>query len=232
MIIAERKPLAEIIAMIGDNRRILLVGCRSCAAVCMAGGDREVAALAEALRLYAQVHTLDWKISETAVERQCEKEWAKEVGEMADCELILSLGCGVGVQFLQEASTVPVFPALNTSNMGGPEEQGIYLEKCGGCGDCTLHLTGGICPVARCAKSLLNGPCGGSQDGKCEVNPDTPCAWQAIYDSLQRLQRLSLLKEIIPPKDWRSSHAGGPRKIVRPQMVLSEDEKKIKEGLE
>lgn len=116
--------------------------------------------------------------------------------------------------------------------MGGPEEQGIYLEKCGGCGDCTLHLTGGICPIARCSKSMLNGPCGGSQNGKCEINPDVECAWDAIYQNLKRLNRLEMLSEIIPPKNWIPSRSGGPRKIIRKEMVLSEDEKKIKEGLE
>lgn len=233
MIIAERKPISEIISIIGNNKKILIAGCRSCASVCMAGGDREVSALSEALGLYSDLNSLGWEISEVSKERQCEKEWAKEIAEEASAaDVILSLGCGVGVQFIQEASSIPVFPGLNTSNMGGPEEQGIYLEKCGGCGDCTLHLTGGICPIARCSKSMLNGPCGGSQNGKCEINPDTQCAWDAIYQNLKRLNRLEMLSETIPPKNWTPSRSGGPRKIVRKEMVLSEDEKKIKEGLE
>ena len=233
MIISERKPIKSIIEMLSDSTNILIAGCRSCASVCMAGGDRETALLSEALQLYSSLHSLNWSISEISVERQCEMEWAKEIADSAEgMDAIISLGCGVGVQCIQEVCDILVLPGLNTSNMGAPVEQGIYAERCGGCGDCTLHLTGGICPVARCSKSMLNGPCGGSQNGKCEVNPDTECAWDLIYKSLGKLNRLELLSEIIPPKDWTASHSGGPRKIVRKDMVLSDEEKKIKEGLE
>ncbi len=166
------------------------------------------------------------------LERQCEKEWVQEMGpHLQDREMVLSLACGVGAQVVQEMyPTIMVVPGLNTSNMGAPEEQGIYLEKCAGCGDCVLHLTGGICPLARCSKSMLNGPCGGSQNGKCEVNPDIACAWDLIFHSLQRLGRLDLLEENIPPKNWLPSRSGGPRRIVRPLVVQGEEEKKAREG--
>jgi hypothetical protein len=150
---------------------------------------------------------------------------------LRDRDIVLSIACGVGAQVVQEMyPTVPVVPGLNTSNMGAPEEQGIYLEKCGGCGDCVLHLTGGICPVARCSKSLMNGPCGGSQNGKCEVSPETPCGWEQIYHSLEALGRLDLLEENIPPKNWLPSRSGGPRKIVRRSAVQRPEEKNAREG--
>ncbi len=116
--------------------------------------------------------------------------------------------------------------------MGAPEEMGVFMEKCGGCGDCVLHLTGGICPMARCAKSLMNGPCGGSQNGKCEISAETPCAWDQIYHSLERLGRLDLMETPLPPKDWRPSRSGGPRKIVRKEYGHGREERRQLEGTE
>ena len=226
MIIAERKDLARLIGMLEGRRSILVAGCRSCVAVCQAGGEREVAALAEALRLHAAAGGLKRSIETVTVERQCEKEWTRETAPLVEGkDAILSLACGVGVQVMQETfPDVQVLPGLNTSNMGAPVEQGIYEERCGGCGDCVLHLTGGICPVARCSKSLLNGPCGGSQGGRCEIDPETPCAWDMIYRSLLRLGHAELLEVNIPPKDWTPSGHGGPRRIVRKRAVLEDEE--------
>jgi hypothetical protein len=101
-----------------------------------------------------------------------------------------------------------------------PVQPGEFVERCQACGDCILDLTGGVCPVARCAKSLMNGPCGGSQNGKCEVNPETPCAWQLIYDRLAKLGQLERMMEIMPAKDWSTSRDGGLRKIIREDLKL------------
>ena len=117
-----------------------------------------------------------------------------------------------------------VVPGLNTSFLGLPTEQGVWAERCAACGDCILGITGGICPIARCSKSLLNGPCGGSEDGHCEIDPGTPCAWQLIYDRLSSMGRLDTLLEIQPPKNWRTSRDGGPRKITREDLRLSAEE--------
>ncbi len=232
MIIAERKDLGQILRMLEGRSKVLIAGCRSCVAICHAGGEKEVAATAEALRLKAAVEGRHIEVTEMTLERQCEKEWVQEMApHLQDQEIVLSLACGVGAQVVQEMYPMTmVVPGLNTSNMGAPEEQGIYLEKCAGCGDCVLHLTGGICPLARCSKSMLNGPCGGSQNGKCEVNPDTACAWDLIFHSLQRLGRLDLLEENIPPKNWLPSRSGGPRRIVRPLVVQGEEEMRAREG--
>jgi len=232
MILAERKDLGQIATMLEGRSKVLVAGCRSCVAICHAGGEKEVSATAEALRLRAAAEGRHIDVTEMTLERQCEKEWVQEMGpHLQDREIVLSLACGVGAQVVQEMYPATlVVPGLNTSNMGAPEEQGIYLEKCAGCGDCVLHLTGGICPLARCSKSMLNGPCGGSQNGKCEVNPDTACAWDLIFHSLQRLGRLDLLEENIPPKNWLPSRSGGPRRIVRPPVVQGEEEKRSREG--
>ena len=112
-------------------------------------------------------------------------------------------------------------PGLNTTFLGQPVEQGVWHERCQACGNCVLALTGGICPIARCSKSLLNGPCGGSQKGKCEVDPNIDCAWQLIYDRLKALGRLELMMQINPIKDWSTSRDGGPRHIVREDLRLA-----------
>lgn len=234
MIIGEQKPFKEIVRNLEGHEIILVAGCRSCVAICLAGGEKEVGVLAESLRIHSDLNDLGWEVGEATVERQCEKEWVRELAplvEEVDC--VLSMACGVGAQIVQEVfPDTRVIPGLNTSNMGAPEEQGIWSEKCGGCGDCVLHLTGGICPMARCAKNLLNGPCGGSQDGMCEIDPETPCAWDQIFQSLKRLGRLDLMEENIPPKDWTPSRNGGPRTIVKSSAVLTEKEKRAREGLD
>ena len=113
-----------------------------------------------------------------------------------------------------------VFPAVNTKFMGASERQGVWAERCQGCGDCILGLTGGICPVARCSKRLFNGPCGGSTNGKCEIDSNVDCAWQLIWDRLKALGLEKRYEEIMPAKDWRSSRDGGPRKIIREDLFV------------
>jgi len=113
-------------------------------------------------------------------------------------------------------------PGLNTSFLGLPEKQGVWAERCAACGNCILDKTAGICPIARCAKSLLNGPCGGSQGGRCEIDPQVECAWQLIYDRLQAREELELLEEIIPPRDWSTNRDGGPRRIIREDLQFEE----------
>ena len=229
MIIAEQKPLGDVIKMLDGHRKVLVVGCRSCVAVCLAGGEKEAGILAETLRLHSDLNGKEWEVKEVTLERVCEKEWVREMASSIEGEdAVISLACGVGAQVIHELYPgVHVVPGVNTISMGAPEEQGIYLEKCGGCGDCVLHLTGGICPVARCSKSLMNGPCGGSQNGKCEIDPDTPCGWDLIFRSLKEHGRLDLMEAVIPPKNWRPSRSGGPRKTVRKEAVQTDEEKKV-----
>ncbi|MBA7500761.1 hypothetical protein ES704_03521 [subsurface metagenome] len=216
MIVAKQKSLEEIRQMIEGYERILLLGCGTCVAICMAGGDREVAVLASSLRLADKISSKNRMFREHTVERQCEWEFLDTIEEQVkEVDAILSLGCGVGVQAISERfPKIAVLPGLNTLSMGMPQEEGVWVERCSGCGNCILHKTGGICPITRCAKSLLNGPCGGSVGGKCEIDPDTPCAWQTIYDRLADMGQLDKLQEIEPVKDWSTSLAGGPRKIT------------------
>ncbi|HSO28359.1 MAG TPA: methylenetetrahydrofolate reductase C-terminal domain-containing protein [Candidatus Sulfomarinibacteraceae bacterium] len=222
MIVAEQKPLAEIKGLLGDARTVLIVGCGTCVTVCFAGGEREASVLGSLLRMSSRLDGAPTAATEVTVQRQCEWEYLDAIGErVADADVVLSLGCGVGVQALAERfPEAVVVPGLNTKFMGMPLEQGVWAERCAACGECLLGLTGGICPIARCAKQLLNGPCGGSSHGKCEISPEIDCAWQLIHDKLRAQGRLSLIMEITPPRDWRTSRDGGPRRIVRDDLRL------------
>jgi ferredoxin len=227
MIVAEQKSLDEIKKLVGSAKNVLVMGCGTCVTVCFAGGSREAAILAASLRMASRLDGSAKTVKDLTVQRQCEWEYLDAAAEQVnDADLIISLGCGVGVQAIaQYFPNTWVVPGLNTKFMGIPTEQGIWMESCAACGDCVLGLTGGICPIARCSKSLLNGPCGGSLDGHCEINPDVPCAWQLIYDRLTSMGRLDFLMEIQPPKNWRTARDGGPRKIVREDLrLLAEEE--------
>lgn len=222
MIVGEQKPIAEIKESITPYNRILILGCGTCVKTCFAGGEDEVATLASALRLAFKKDGREIELEELTIERQCEDEFIQEAASaIARNDAVLSLGCGAGVQDIAKRfEKIPVLPGLNTTFIGILEKQGLFTEECLGCGDCQLAIFGGICPITRCSKKLLNGPCGGSMDGKCEVNPDIDCAWQQIIDKLKALGQLDNLRKYIPPKNWRASHAGGPRKLVREDHVI------------
>lgn len=221
MVVAEQKPLEELLEMIRPYERIILVGCKGCVAVCAAGGEREVRFLASAIRTHRGTEGRKIEIREVTLERQCDPEYVEQLRVFAsDYQAMLSIACGVGVQFLAERyKQIPVFPGVNTTFVGGAEKQGVWGERCQCCGDCVLHLTGGICPITRCSKSLLNGPCGGSSNGKCEVDPSIPCGWQLILDRLKELGQMERYLELIPPKDWSKSRDGGPRKVQREDLM-------------
>ena len=222
MIVGSRKPMEEIEAMIDPFERIIVLGCRECVTVCSVGGEKEVGILAAELRLARKQKGRAIEILEFSLERQCDHEYIEQIRtQVANYDAILSMACGAGVQFVAEAyPEMPVFPAVNTTFIGVTEEQGVWTERCQACGNCILHLTGGICPVSRCSKSLMNGPCGGSTDGKCEVNKDIVCGWQLIIERLKQLGQLDKYEEYIPIKDWSSSRAGGPRKVVREDLRI------------
>jgi len=226
MIVAEQKTLEEIKTLVGSAKNVLVLGCGTCVTVCFAGGSREAAIVAAELRMASKLAGDAKNVTDATVQRQCEWEYLDEAAEqIREVDVVLSLGCGVGVQAIAEHfPNTWVVPGLNTKFMGMPTEQGIWMERCAACGDCILGLTGGICPIARCSKSLLNGPCGGSLDGHCEIDPDVPCGWQLIYDRLSSMGKLEVLMDIQPPKNWRASRDGGPRKIVREDLRLGKEE--------
>jgi ferredoxin len=218
MIVASRKPIAELKRVLARHNKVLLVGCGTCVTVCLAGGEREVGIIGYALRMARKLDGHPIEIEQMTIERQCENEFIQELAPAAERnEAILSFACGAGVQALAERfPKKPVYAALNTQFLGILEEQAVWTEKCLGCGECVLSEFGGVCPVTRCAKRMLNGPCGGSTEERCEVtDPERPCAWQLIYKRLEAIGQLDNLERIHPAKDWRPSWHAGARTIVR-----------------
>jgi hypothetical protein len=219
VIVGKQKQLEEIWEMIQSHSKVLVLGCNTCVAVCHAGGNREAEILASLLRMLAIQKHVPLEIIHTAVARQCEHhaDFQQITQELQWADCIVSTSCGAGVQFLAEIfPKVPIYPGIDTCFLGGTEEVGKWTERCQACGQCLLGLTGGICPLTRCAKRLLNGPCGGSIQGKCEINPDVSCAWQLIIDRLKHLGRLEEMYEQLPPlQDWSHDRAGGPRSVLK-----------------
>ncbi len=226
MITGEQKSLEEIQTLLGDAENVLVVGCGTCVTVCFAGGSREAQILSSSLRMASKIAGHPQDVTDVTVQRQCEWEYLDEIEkELKDADIVLSLACGIGVQAIAEHfPDTWVVPGLNTTFLGLPVEQGVWEERCAACGDCILGLTGGICPIARCSKTLLNGPCGGSEDGHCEIDPDVPCAWQLIFDRLTMMGKQETMLELQPPKNWQVSRDGGPRKIIREDLRLISDE--------
>jgi ferredoxin len=215
MIVAERKPLEEIKTMVSGFNKVLTVGCGTCVAVCLAGGEKEVGVLNAELKIAGKLGGNPVEMGGVTVERQCDMEFLDEIKETVDqYDALISLACGAGVQFLAERfPEKPVFPGVNTTFIGANRDVGWYEEKCRACGTCVLGMTGGVCPVTMCAKSLFNGPCGGTNQGSCEIHKDQPCAWFMIYERLSKQNRLESIIEICPPNDWRNTI---PRTIVQP----------------
>ena len=214
MVKAKQKPLEEIFALIRgykekrrprDVLKVLTVGCGGCTSVCMAGGQREVLVLNEELTELARREKVPLQLSCVTVERQCNAQFLEDITDLvqnADC--ILSGACGAGTQNLGDRyPTKPVFPALDTMFIGVDVDVGLYEERCRTCKRCVLGLTGGICPLSRCSKGVLNGPCGGTRsDGECELGGGLRCAWNAIYERLLAQGRVDDMMEIQPPKEW------------------------------
>lgn len=222
MIVAEQKPIKEIAELIKDSKKVLIVGCGGCVTVCLSGGEKETEILASALRIMREQEGNPVEIETVTLTRQCDPEYVEQLADkIKDVDVVISLACGVGVQYIAERYMDKwVIPGQNTKFAGGAIEHGVWEERCAMCGDCILHLTGGICPIIRCSKSLLNGPCGGSQYGKCEIDKNIPCAWQLIYDKMKALGRLDEMMTYLPAKDWSKYRDGGPRKVVREDVII------------
>ena len=223
MIVADRKKIPEIRDLIRKHDRVLLVGCGTCVTVCLAGGEREVGIIGSALRMSLRLLGRDVIVDQCTIERQCEDAFIDALApRVAEYDAICSLGCGAGVQALAERfPKTSVYPGLNTQFMGILESQGVWTEKCAGCGNCRLGQFAGICPITRCAKRQFNGPCGGSQDGRCEINPELDCAWQLIYDRAQSTHDTRPIDSIALPQDWSTGLDGGPRKVVREDQRIA-----------
>jgi ferredoxin len=216
VIVAEQKPLPDIQRMLKGKKKVLAVGCGTCVSVCFSGGQKETRGLASALNTAAAVNGESLEVHEVTVQRQCVPEFIESLADdLGEYDAVLSLGCGVGVQVMAERYTkTRILPGLDTNFMGAPTEPGVWEERCVGCGNCVLEYTGGLCPITRCPKQLMNGPCGGSENGMCEVDTSIPCVWSMIWDNSENLDLMDMLMEVQPPKDWSASRGGGLRRVV------------------
>ncbi len=211
--ITAQKPFEEVTQYLDKCGRVYIIGCGTCATTCHTGGKSEVLEMKDKLEAAGKEVT-GWMVIPTACDELTRDALSENAKDIEAADGILVMACAFGVQTVTLYTSKPVYPALNTLFIGKEETPGYFTEICMQCGSCLLAQTAGICPLVRCAKSLLNGPCGGSVDGKCEISPDIPCAWQIIYDRLAALGQLDKLEEIEPPRDWSSSQAGGLRQIT------------------
>jgi len=221
MITAEWKPIEEMVGYLRGHKKVLVIGCATCVAECAAGGEREVETLAPLLAMAMQNDGNPVEVKSATLERQCEPEFVEAIAEAAaEADAIVSLACGIGMQLVAERFVdTPLYPGVNTTSLSLREEPGLWTSRCAACGDCVLGLTFGLCPVARCAKSLMNGPCGGTRtDGMCEINQDTPCIWRLIVERATACGRLEDLTQVRPPKNWSNSPAGGPKRMLREDL--------------
>jgi hypothetical protein len=213
MLVSEQKSLEEILHSLEGESTIFLLGCKGCAEASHTGGEKEV------LTMQANLEKAGKKVSGwTVLDFLCQKALVKTGlqpfrNRIMSSDSLLVMCCGVGTQAVAAVVDKVVHPSCNTLSMGGAQGEWRGSERCAECGDCLLDYTGGICPLTACTKSLINGPCGGARDGRCEHQPDVrPCGWQLIYERLKKLNRLDKLREIHAPKDWAKAE---PSKALR-----------------
>ena len=211
--ITKQKPWEEIVEMLNGVEKVYLTGCGTCATMCLTGGKSQVMEMKDKLEAAGKQVT-GWMIIPTTCDELTKYALEENAEDITAADGILAMTCAFGVQTLTLYTDKLVYPALNTLFIGIEDSPGHFIEVCMQCGDCVLGKSAGLCPLVRCSKSLLNGPCGGSTEGKCEISPDIPCVWQGIVDRLQAIRRLDILEEIVPIHDWSVSNAGGPRRLA------------------
>lgn len=213
MIITKQKPIGEILGFLKDIKKIFLVGCAQCATVCKTGGEEEVLKMKERLKKEAKIVTGTSIIDPCCHLVKVKQFFQKNKEALSNSDAILVMACGDGVQSAMDGTKQKlVYPALDTLFLGEVEHAGHFLQKCILCAECIINETGGICPLTICSKGLLNGPCGGSKDGKCEVDRDRDCGWALIYKRLKELNQIDKMKPVKPPMD--------NSKILKPQKVI------------
>ena len=201
MLYTENKPIEEVLESLGKEKNIFLLGCNGCADACETGGEKALSTIKDELKKAGRNITGTCLVDFLCNKMLVTTRLSREMDRLQQSDSILVLTCGIGVQAVSKVINKVVHPAANTVSLGGLQGLWPSDERCQACGDCALDYTGGICPITYCAKSLLNGPCGGAQDGKCEVDPEKDCGWQLIYERLQKVGRLENLKKVRTARD-------------------------------
>lgn len=224
MIVSESKPFPEILGYLDGDKSVFLLGCRGCAEACQTGGEAQVLEMKQKLE-EAGKKVAGWTVADFL----CDKALVKmklhaHEDEVLSADSLLVMTCGIGVQATAGVVDRVVHPACNTINLGGSRGEWRGSERCRECGDCLLDYTGGICPLTACTKGLINGPCGGAKDGKCEFQPEVrDCGWQLIYERLKKTGQLDRMKAIIAPKDYAKMQ---PPPSLRSTILWALEQKK------
>ncbi|MDP3143155.1 MAG: methylenetetrahydrofolate reductase C-terminal domain-containing protein [Candidatus Omnitrophota bacterium] len=214
MIISKQKKFADILKSVEAVSKIFLIGCGECATTCKSGGEPEVLELNKQLEANGKTITGYAIPKAPCISAQIKTALAQNRSALKNSEAIIVLACGLGTQSVKEndRSGILTLPACDTLFGAVVDSMGNFQELCSACGDCVLEATGGICPLTRCSKGLLNGPCGGVNKGKCEVDKERDCAWVLIYKELEKTGKLDKFRQIQPAKDY--SKTTKPRKLV------------------
>lgn len=215
MIVSKQKPFADIVAALEGSRKIFLVGCAKCATVCKSGGEEEIWQMQEQLTAAGKEVTGSIVIDEVCHMLRTGRDLRGKKEMVGEADALLVLACGAGVQSVSAASEKITVAGLDTLFLGNIRRLGQYEQKCSLCGECILTETAGICPVTVCPKGLLNGPCGGMQEGRCETDPDAECVWNQIYQRLQLLGMVDKLRNSVPHKDFSRKLKPGKLKIEK-----------------
>ncbi len=198
--VTRQKPFDEIYAQLEKGDPVFIVGCGTCATVFQTGGVEQVMAMEDSLKNAGFLIT-GWTVVPTACDEMTSASVKEKETAISNASAILSMSCAFGVQRLTMYLSKPVYPALDTLFMGLEEYPGYYIEACAQCGQCVLGFTAGVCPLTACHKGLLNGPCGGTNRGKCEVDSEKDCAFTLIYNRLKAQNRTDLMKIYHPSRN-------------------------------
>jgi len=198
--ITKQKPFEEIKQKLHGLNRVYILGCGTCATMTRTGGIEEVKAMKERLEGLEKTVT-GWTVVPTACDEMTAVAMKENERPIRNAACILVMACALGIHRVGLYTNKPVIPALDTLFIGVEEKPGYFREVCAQCGQCVLGETAGICPLTACNKGLLNGPCGGTNEGKCEVDKEKDCAWTLIYQRLKLQGRLDLMRQYHPPKN-------------------------------
>ncbi len=215
MIISKQKPFDQLLTALGDRRRVFLIGCAKCATVCKSGGEEQVWQMQETLTAAGRVVTGSIIIDEACHMLRVQRDLRSKQEQVDDADALLVLACGAGVQSVASATPKPAIAGLDTLFLGNIRRLGQFEQKCSLCGHCIVTETAGICPMTVCPKGLLNGPCGGMADGRCETDPEAECAWVMIHERLAAAGEAERLSRIVPAKDFSRVLKPGKLKVAK-----------------
>ncbi len=200
--ITRQKPFDEIKQQLANFDRLFIIGCGTCTTMTKTGGVDQVLEMKERLQQLGK-RVSGWTVIPTACDEMTEVAMKENSQALENASCILAMPCALGVHRISLYIDRPIIPALDTLFIGVEDTPGYFREVCAQCGQCVLGETAGICPITACHKGLVNGPCGGTNNGKCEVDKEKDCAWTLIYQRLNKQGRLDLMRKYYPPRNFQ-----------------------------